>query len=273
MRRRRIARGNRRGQSSNWIWGLVIVFVAAACGGLVWYLYNLNQKNDVDESTLCPISGERGFLALVLDLTDPLNPDQAARLSDAIKRKIDLAPVGTLISVGVVSVEAAGRGIRFSSCKPQSDGDANALYQNKRIIQKRFEEDFRVPLEETINSMLESEEQNSSPIIESTISLIAAHAGIWEKDMPKKLLLVSDLVQHSDIHSFFRGQDWRQFRQTEVFRDLSKALRGFDVEIIKIPRSLSASINAREVEDFWVRYLEAHGVRSIRTDRATLGRI
>lgn len=262
----------RRRRSLSWLWWLVLILLLIIIASFACWVYNKYEQARIDPTTLCPVDGATAFLAVILDLTDPLNDQQADRLKNELERQFKNAENGTLISVGVVKAEPSTFGKRFSICKPQSGNTASPIYQNKSMIEKRYDQEFRIPLTETVESMMSGGEQDSSPIIESITSLIASHPEFRERNTPKRLILVSDLVQNSDIHSFFRGQDWSDFRQTREFANFSFSLRNFDVTIVQIPVNASARINVGEVGDFWQRYLHKHGARLKSLDTVTLGR-
>ena len=116
-----------------------------------------------------------------------------------------------------------------------------------------------------------AEEQPNSPIIESIVATSAATEGTRNKDLPRKLILVSDLIQNTDRHSFFRGLDWQDFEKSSAYSQISQALKDFDVVVIRIPKPERWSIDTAAVDDFWVRYFEANAVRSLTHDRLTLG--
>ncbi len=210
-------------------------------------------------------------MMVALDLTDPLNDQQAERLQKEIKRLIKAMEEGTLIAVGIVHPKTAEQGEKMSVCKPPSE--ANPLYQNSQMIEERYRKQFEVPLNRTIQSMMIADEQPSSPIIESITSLVASAEGVRGSDAPKTLILVSDLMQNSNTMSFYKGHKWDDFRRTPAFDNLSRILKDFHIHIIRIPRTVPQSIDPIDVDNFWKRYLEAHSVRSLRLDRATLGEI
>ena len=89
----------------------------------------------------------------------------------------------------------------------------------------------------------------SSPFL----ARLAASAG-W----PRRIVIVSDLVQHSEALSFYRGDDWESFRASPDFARLARNLDGAEVTIVRIPRA-GAKVDASAVDDFWVRYLDAQG--------------
>ena len=248
------------------------IVVLAFAGLGVAYL-QLGDRFAFDEKTLCPEAGPNGIMVAVLDLSDPLSTLQAGRLRTELSRQITEAPEGTMISVAIVDPDSSISGIRFGLCRPQAGWEASMLYQNKAMIEERFREEFEAPLEQAIKSMLRGEEQATSPIIETIHQAVVDTFGYRTDDISKKLVLVSDLYQNSSMHSFYRGHDWDDFRSSPSYATKSEYLDGFDVVVMRVPRPVPRSSTNDAVEDFWVNYLEASGVKSIDVDNATLGGI
>lgn len=252
---------------------VVAIIVVTVLVSLILYFYVQLSSKKIDEDSLCPINGEVGYLAIVLDLTDPLTSQQTIRLKREIKRLINLQEEGTLISVGVVHFDEAKQGSEFSICKPASGEEANNLYENKSLIEETYLKEFKGPLHTRIDAMMYAEELPNSPIIESITALVSSNTGIKDKEIPKTLILVSDLVQNSDALSFFKGEDWYDFSRKNEIANLTRILKDFRIRIIRIPRLETISLDYDGINDFWVRYLEAHRVKSIQLDQVTLGKL
>ena len=76
------------------------------------------------------------------------------------------------------------------------------------------------------------------------------------------MVLISDLLQHSEAMSFYRGEDWQSFSSSAAFGRMSENIRGADVTIYQISRPPVARIqDPAVVEDFWARYLDRQGAR------------
>ena len=272
-RRRRGRRRSGRG-AGGLLWGILIATVLSIVG-LGYYLFvGLQDGLRTDSVSLCKEpSGPGAVMVIVLDTSDPLSTNQTSRLRLELERLVANAPSNTMISVGVVSYDEIERGHRFGLCKPLQGEEANALYQNPSLIAERYENGFRKPFRNVINEMLLAEEQNKSPIIESITATIAQTLGVRDAQLPKSLILVSDLYQNSDEFSFYRGDSWNDFKRSTASSNLSKALQGFDVIVIRVPRDPPAQSSAEIVDDFWVRYFSASGVQSVTPDTITLGRL
>ena len=253
--RRRRASGGASGLQKI-LYALLIVVSVAALGGFYWLSVSFEEPT-LDEA-LCPETGATGQTVVLLDLTDPVTTAQAMQIRREIMSTIDAAPIGTLFALGIVHPDEAERGVRFKACKPLAGQDANELIQNPRMVAERYEERFVTPLDATLDEMLDLAKANSSPIMESLQAIVGALDRRLVEGGGKTIILATDLIQHSEIFSFFRRQTWQTFEQATAFRRLARNLNGYKIKILRLPRE-AAAIDRSAVDDFWVRYFEAQG--------------
>ena len=247
---------------------LVVVVLAAVIGGFIFSI--LNEPEGTDE-TLCPVkSGPAAGLAVLLDLTESLKKVQHERLRGLLDRRIVDAVPNTLIAVGTVRADAGARGADFVSCKPKVGDQANELYENPRMIAERYRTKFRQPFDAIVSGMLRSPAADSSPIMESLQALLVGAPGFVDAKYPRRVIIVSDLLQHSATFSFYRGDNWRRFVRSPNAQRLAGRLEGVEVEICRVPRP-GARVNKAEVEDFWVNYFDQAGARRLLTSTCPLG--
>ncbi|TFL19632.1 hypothetical protein [Jannaschia formosa] len=252
MARRR--RSRRQGGAGRTVLGAgLIVLALAGFGGLGWLLWDRAQAPGLDAASLCPEDGPVGHLAILIDTTDPISPTQLARARAELASMIEAAPDFTRVSLATVSPRAAP--VR-SLCKPPSD--ASALTANPRLVAERYESDFLAPVTETLDGLLAVPEADSSPIIEALQAFLAAIPDFG--DGPARVVLVSDLVQHSEVFSFYRGGDWDSFSASGGAERLARSLDGAEVAILRFPRPAAPRA---AVDDFWVRYLDAQGAARV----------
>ena len=260
-------RGRRRGRGAAPILlGLSLGAVAlAAFGAIGWVVFRESARPGLDATSLCPEGGPAGHLAVLLDTTDPVSATQLRAARARIEAMIDAAPDFTRVSFATVSPEAGPRadGIR-SLCKPPAD--VSALTGNPRLVAARYRDAFLAPVEGHLEGLLAVPEADASPIMEALAGFLTAIPGFATDDVPHRVVLVTDLVQHSDTFSFYRGGDWSSFEADGGTARLGYALDGAEVEVLRLPR---AAVPQTVVDDFWVRYFDAQGVTRVRT--ATLG--
>ncbi|WP_157970923.1 hypothetical protein [Pseudogemmobacter bohemicus] len=222
----------------------------------------------VDENTLCPAAtGPVGETVILLDLTDPLSPAQHAQLMTWLEKEIDDAPQGTQFTLGVVSDDPTLWGATDPLCKPQTAASANNLTQNARIIDERYQQKFLQPLREKLTLMVRSSGAKRSPIMESLQALVSDTPGFITSEVPRRIVMVTDLLQHSDALSFYRGGDWESFRKSPAFQRIGATLVDAEIRIYQVPRPTEGVKDPDVLEDFWTRYFEVQGAHLPRVTR------
>ena len=243
---------------------LIAITLVLIIGGLFSIKYL--ESPSIDERTLCPEeTGPVAGLVILLDLTDPIGRTQHARLRGILDRAIADAAPDTLIAVGTVGSDADGSDSAFARCKPLEGSRANELYENPRLVEERYRKEFQYPLEKSLEEMLTAKDAApQSPIMESLQAVLVAAPGFLDAKYHRRVIIVSDLLQHSTAFSFYRGGAWRTFERSADFHRLAGNLHGVDVEIHRLPRP-NVNVDRDDVDDFWINYFEQAGVRSVDT--------
>lgn len=263
-RRRRTSRRSggrgRHGAVGTPILTAVAALLVASVAGAFWWSGQDQKANAIDEVTLCPVpGGPTAMTAILIDLTDPISPAQHAQLTALLDREVTEAIRGTQFTIGVVSEDPAGWGGSPSLCKPQSQDSASALTQNASLIDRRYRDRFVAPLRDRIAQLTGVSGANQSPIMEGLQALVAATPGFVTFDGPRRIVVVSDLLQHSEAMSFYRGGDWESFHASPAYQRLGSSLSGAEVMLLQIPRPGEGVRDPRILEDFWARYFDAQG--------------
>lgn len=261
-RRRNGRRPHPNGKSS--VWPFVIgAFVAVGLlAAAIFYRNQTEQETAVNQETLCPLTtGPVEMVTILFDLTDPLTSAQSKQLLQRIESEISEASIGTQITMGVVSEFPEDWGATKPLCKPRSGQDVSTLTQNVRLVEARYKERFLKPLHDNIESMISSNGANKSPIMEAMQTLIADSNGFLTFTGPRRLIIVSDLLQNSEAMSFYKGDDWESFANSPEFIRLNKTLNDVDIVIFAVPRVVQKIKDASVVEDFWLHYFDIQGAR------------
>ena len=244
---------------------LGIASLTAVMAGTYYYAYLGSQGPVINGATLCPETGPEAHLAILVDTTDPMSLTQLEAARQQIERKIAEAAVHTRISFFTVNPDDTTRANTFfSMCKPQSGDEASVLSQNPRLIEERFQAEFAEPVQNAMDALLSVPEAEASPIMESAQEFAARIPGFAVTDVPRELVLMTDLVQHSDVFSFFRGDDWESFSNAGGPARFGSAFEGATVTVLRIPRLPQSTA---VIDDFWVRYFNAQGFERVRVTR------
>jgi len=244
---------------------LAIVVMVVGTGVFFFWSYSRSNGPEIDEASLCPETGPTGHLAILVDTTDPMSLTQLETARQQIERKIAEAAVHTRISFATVNPDMNTRGgTFFSMCKPPSGEDASILTQNPQMVEARFRTEFAGPVSDAMGTLLRVPEAQNSPIMESAQEFAARIPGFTISEAPRELVLMSDLVQHSDTFSFYRGGDWKSFTADGGPARFASAYDGATITVLRIPRLPERT---EIIDDFWVRYFDAQGFDDIRVIR------
>ena len=262
LRKSGSGRNGRSSGASTFGWILLAVLALMGAGGAGWYAHT-HRPVELDDLN-CPLGGPTAATLVVLDLTDAVAPAQMRRIRQEIAREIDDAPEGAMIAVGTVR-PAGEPGMRvFAACKPSDGKEASQLTQNPRMIRERYETTFLAPLNAELHAMASVGDASSSPIMETIQETIAAAPGWTDVQGRRRLVLASDLLQHSKAFSLYAGGDWKDFQATPDHAGLSRNLEGVEIEILRLPRPRARISDPTAVDDFWAGYFDRQGARAPR---------
>ena len=252
----------RKETASGIMWGGALAVIVAAClaGGYTAWSY-ISTRTVLDDSTLCPEQGPTGTFAVLLDLTDPLTSAQNARLATLMERQVARVPAGTLVSFGVVSSDASRRGSLFAACNPGDGSTASQIYENPGLIRARFDSEFMAPLRSALDETLRAATEDTSPIMESLQALIADTPAFEVVDGLREIVIVSDLLQNSEVLSFYRVEGWEHLRSSGSTGRLARNLDGALVSVVRVPRPGAGAGALVQVDEFWSRYFDQQGAR------------
>ena len=269
MARNRRSR-NRRRKQRHWPWYLAIAACALLIGATAAFFFlKQTEISRIDRQTLCHSSGPSNVTAILLDLTDPLSVTQQARLRSIVDSLIEESDTDTMVALGVVSEDPSRWGPRFAKCRPATGENANRLYENPTLIAQDYRRKFREPIDRLLEELLQGDSENRSPIMEALQSLIAGRQELANASGTRRVVIVSDMLQHSDSLSFYRAQGWDHFAEQHGEQRLAKSLTDVAVEIWRIPRGGASIPDNSLVEGFWSRYFDRQG--SLRPDVKSLG--
>jgi hypothetical protein len=229
--------------------GLVLIgAVLAALLALFAVNYQLSNKPKADErNCIVPVTDKTVILIDRSDDTPTQTLDEiVARIKDYVATR---AAQNELISIFEITPTSRTRlSPVFSSCLPQKDG--NDLYQNRRAIQKFFEERFEAPLDAALAKP--PSRSNTSPISEVITDLAASeHLNAAHS----RLMVFSDLMQNSDNTSLYgctsSSDAIAHFRQKRAGAIERPTFKNTSVELHVIPREGIGEATVACRNGFW----------------------
>lgn len=211
----------------------------------------LGQSEQLDDRG-CPRMVEHKTVFLI-DRSDNTPSQTIAEIRNRITKTIDSeVREGELVSIFHIS-DSAQHDLQpiFSMCKPKADG--NELYENRRMIQKRFEASFSKPLQEAL--AMQASASEVSPLAEVMTDFLASD---FLDAAHNRLVVFSDLMQNSDAVSLYSCTDdaaaiasYREARAGAIERP---ELRNVSVKLNLIPRQGIGSNVISCRERFWAWY-------------------
>ena len=243
-RRLRQRRKRRAGETATRIGGIALVATGiVAILALLWF----RPKPIVrDPATMCPEVGPARVTAVLIDSTDRIGrtsqADVLGRLDDMIQRS---APDEMLLAYETLrSDQLVHTGLarllppRLQVCNPGDPDTTSPWTSNPELIRRRLDERFRQPLAAIFEQLVNGTPSSTSPIME-TVQAISVDllARLPYEQLPKRVVLVSDLVQHSEYLSLYDSSqiDYDVFASSSGAAALRTNLTGVAVEILPYP--------------------------------------
>jgi len=260
MRKTSMAEKKRR-QELRTIALLVIVLLSMA-GAIGWYF--LHRPTATDKLTLCPTSGPLGHYVVLVDNTDPYNFIQRQAFAQGLKALADnTVPEGYLLSVYTLGEDFTQTAKPlFEKCNPGTAAGKSEFDSNPARIQERFEREFREPVIQLENVLMQEKPADKSPIFEM-LQLVAINSFKAENIKgPKTLIVYSDMLVNTADFSMFKGQaDFDGFATSAYGQKTQTRLKGVQVKLnylMNYPK-----LQTRKQLTFWERYFEKAGARLI----------
>jgi len=236
--------------------GISIVLVAfLALFGAKTYISTTQLK--LDPVTMCPFDGSPSYISIIFDKTDRYNQIQRKFLTNYFDKLEENFSVGTKVTLFVVEDQDLLKLEPVASiCNPGKE--ANPLYQNPKMQQKKWREKFKRPLDDAIAGFMSPSIADSSPIFE--MIQVASLTGFPSEsdDSPKTLIIVSDMLQHVGEYSHYRSKpDFDAFEKSNYYQKIRTDLRGTDVQILYVRRDGAEKFQTKRHAYFWDNYFSS----------------
>ena len=245
------------------VWGWVIIGAVLVVTALIVYGYQSLDRVQLDARG-CPENGGDSITVVIIDGSDPITPRQQAFLRNHLNAiKADIAVGGALEVYRLgVDMESLLEPL-VSACNPGRGRDVDPLTGSQVRAEKVWREVFEAPIQEAFTHLLDPSTEAWSPIFESVQSVaITTFAAPGWQERPKRLILVSDLLQYTPDFSHYRGPgEFETFRTGRYYQRVRTDLRGVEVTNFYLPRQTRHNVQGREHLDFWKAYFIDQGAR------------
>jgi hypothetical protein len=231
---------------------LAVVALGLLAAGAYVYA-TVARPPTLDQASLCPVDGPRAIAVVLLDSTDAI-PDPAKKeIRTALADLAETLPPYELLEIRLLDAKTPDGRMIFSKCNPGDGSGLNEYTANPRLARQRWLEGFRSPLDAALDASFSPLPGKTSPIME-TIQRIAVErfTGRNVENVPKTLVLISDMLQHGPDYSQYSGDlSFDRFKASRAYKNVQTDLHGADVVIYYIQRKTAKPINSADHIRFW----------------------
>ena len=217
-------------------------------------------RRALDAETQCPTDGLYPRTAVLIDATDALSANQVKTIREqlnALRRRLALHEWVGIFVLNDDNLVLPSPAVAL--CYPGDESSANPLYENPRDIQRRFEREFRTPIDAAVARLEGLPSSNKSPILEM-IRAVALDRS-FDSTVERRLVVVSDLLQNVPAYSHYQSPPdfarWRDTPYAQQFLELS--LLSVRVDILYLKREAARAQQTRGHVAFWEDYFDAVG--------------
>ena len=142
---------------------------------------------------------------------------------------------------------------------------------NPDIARRRYEEEFLGPLDEHLAELLAGPGALASPILKTVQAMAVDAFQPPDFRLPRQLIIVSDMVQHSEDWSFFRDPlDFSALAGHPDYPTMGVDLDGVNVSVFFLARrGMAGRIQAGPIREFWDEYFLDQGARQPQWNNVT----
>jgi hypothetical protein len=168
-----------------------------------------------------------------------------------------------------MQVDSTGKALLtpvITRCSPGTASDTDEIKGNPQKLQRQWQDGFADPLEHAFRRMAMANGADQSPILESIQSIaLTEFQKPGREDLPKRLVIASDLLQNTDGITFYRALPTPEsFVQSESFSRVRTDLRGVEVELWQLQRDDAARTQPRALSALWESLIAEQGGTVIR---------
>jgi len=241
-----------------WFWrGAIGVMVSSVFG--LFAVAAFNSPPALDTQTACRMDRkDPAHTIILIDQSDPFNPNDLSWVYEFVDAEARSLPkYGRLTVLTPNASDPYSPATVFSNCSPGSVEDANPVFQNPRMIDDTWRDTFYQPLVTEVETAMVTTRQPSSPLFEAVYT-VADRADFQKTHGNRRVVLVSDLMQHSNDFSFYKsGADYTAFKDSRLGEEIPDMA---DIEVVAriVPRQ-NYDLPLNDVKAFWRDYFVAAG--------------
>jgi hypothetical protein len=241
---------------------MVLLALGLLAGGAYAFL-TARRPPTLDRVSLCPTDGPRSVTVILLDSTDEIPNIGKHEIRMILLDMAEALPAYGLLELRLLDPKTSGGRPIFNKCNPGDGSGLSEYTGNPRLARKRWMEAFRQPLEEALDAGFRPALSETSPIIE-TVQRIAVDrfSGRAAEEIPKSLVLVSDMLEHEPDYSQYAGDlSYTRYRASRAYKKLQTDLHGAEVTIYYIQRVIAKPLSSADHIRFWAEWVRDNNGR------------
>lgn len=208
----------------------------------------------IDETTGCPLGSRapEAHTIVLLDETDRLSAGELAYAQSLIWTEYSWLPIGGRLTIRNI-VADPGVGEEVSICRMRDSSNALGIAVHPEELQAQFESLAGAELNALMTGLARAEPQDASPILEY-VEDAASRVDFGRDVAARRLVIHSDLAQHSDLATHYRGGDLDLSEEAldAIWEDMS----GVQVRLHYIERRSLSDLQGRRHQAFWTGLFE-----------------
>lgn len=260
-------KNNHRADKKNLVALIITVFSLSAIFTLFYfYLTTLQEHQNIDQNG-CKKSGTPEKVVILIDHTDSINVIQKSSIETyLLDVAYSLGKYGALELYDVQNIINDNLHAKFTLCNPGNDKDVSSWTGNKQLARKKYEENFSDIIDHQLEDLLTAEQANNSPIMRSIQSIyVTALNGQKYQNVKKRLIIVSDLLEHTDAFSMYKNMPtFSEFKASAYWKQVKANLSGIHIEILYLNRPSANTIQSPALKQFWQYYFLEQGAETVK---------
>lgn len=245
--------------------GTLLVAVALSVLGGLGVAALLLRPPATDPETLCRLDAPVAAHTIVLvDATDRLEPRHRRKLRAVLaQERARLAQFDRFTVMKLNPRRPQEPQLLFSRCLPRAPTDANPLFENTRLAQRIWEQEFQGALDAATRTAQSGAGARTSPILAS-LRAIAADADFGAEIENRRVVVISDLLEHEPgaFSLYDAGADYSVWRTTSAPPDFSNV----ELRIVPLDRPEHGAAQAAALRSFWPVFFRETGARTVSID-------
>jgi hypothetical protein len=247
---------------------VLIVLAVLVLGGLGAASFILRAP-PTDAETLCRTDAPLAAHTIILvDATDRLEARHRRKLRAVMaQERARLSQFDRLTLMRINVRRPQEPSILFSRCLPRPPEQTNPLFENARMTQETWDQDFAEALERALRSAGASGAGNASPIV-AGLRAVAADPEFGAEIPRRRLVLVSDLLENNPQGFSLYVSDANYAAWRAAAPSGPPDLARVDLRVVPLDRPDFTERQAAALEQFWPAFFDAADVSSVSIDPA-----